>query len=188
MKKIILFSILFNKLAAQDCKECFYVGSFTGNDYTFNIEPNEYCNRYLFLRLKDSSTINCNPLPIELNYFNAELINGNIILKWQTLTEINNSFFTILKSYDGYKWNELNNIKGAGNSNTIINYSYIDNDLNNSIIYYKLKQTDFNGDYKYYNIITIDNTNTNVNYRLYDLNGREVNKGFKGVKIKYYLK
>ncbi len=188
MKKIILFSLLFNKVAAQDCKECYYTGLFTGNDYTFNIEPADDCRKYLFLRLQDSSTINCNPLPIELNYFNAELIDGYVFLKWQTLTEINNNYFTILKSYDGYKWNELIDVDGAGNSNIITNYNYIDTDLNGGNIYYYLKQTDFNGDYKYYNIITIDNSNINLNYKLYDLNGREVQDDFKGVKIKYYIK
>jgi len=50
------------------------------------------------------------PLPIELLSFTAECKEQNIVLKWITLTEKNNIYFTIEKSFDGINWKILANI------------------------------------------------------------------------------
>ena len=99
-----------------------------------------------------------NVLPIELSYFSGKSTNSGNKLSWQTASEINNDYFTIERSLDARNWGEIGMIYGAGNSNTIENYQFIDDNLKNTIYYYRLKQTDYDGSYTYSKIISI-NTN-----------------------------
>jgi len=108
------------------------------------------------------------PLPIELIDFNGKYINDNKIeLYWTTATEINNDYFTIEKSSDLNSWSILTTVKGAGNSNTMLNYSCFDNNpYIGTTNYYRLKQTDYNGKFTYFKPISIDgkaNNNFEVN-------------------------
>ena len=95
-------------------------------------------------------------LPIELVYFEAENIEGHIDLDWLTATETNNDFFTIERSLDAENFKTIGIVRGAGNSNELLNYSFSDNDIsNNSIFYYRLKQTDYDGKYSYSKTISV---------------------------------
>lgn len=99
------------------------------------------------------------PLPIELiSFFGKSEKFGNL-LNWSTSTEINNDYFTIERSTDGITFMEVGAVKGAGNSNTIINYEFIDNEIDRSTYYYRLKQTDFDGKFSFSSVIVINNTN-----------------------------
>ncbi|MDD5571345.1 MAG: T9SS type A sorting domain-containing protein, partial [Bacteroidales bacterium] len=95
------------------------------------------------------------PLPIELLSFNGVYENKKVPLYWSTAAEINNDYFTIERSTDGEKFEIITNVKGAGNSNTILKYSVVDNNPPQGIVYYRLKQTDFDGAYKYSDIISV---------------------------------
>jgi hypothetical protein len=95
----------------------------------------------------------CNPLPIELLYFEAqpyyESSANKVLLIWETATEINNDYFTIERSKDAIHFDELCKIKGAGNSYHNISYQFIDENPYEGISYYRLKQTDYDGRFKY---------------------------------------
>jgi hypothetical protein len=108
------------------------------------------------------------PLPIELLSFAAECNDQNIVLRWVTLTEKNNAFFTIEKSKDASNWEEISKINGAGFTNQIKEYTYIDEKLESGVIYYRLKQTDFDGTYKYFDIIAVNcRDKTRNNFKIY---------------------
>jgi len=92
---------------------------------------------------------NLSPLPIELISFNAKPDENKVLLNWATATETNNNFFTILRSQDGVNFDSVSNIKGAGNSVSLLNYSYYDNSPYSGTSYYRLKQTDCNGAHTY---------------------------------------
>ena len=95
-------------------------------------------------------------LPVELISFDAKPHNENsVLLSWITRTEINNDYFLILRSKDGVNFEKIAQIKGAGNSNNIINYSYTDNKAYTGLSYYKLQQVDFDGRYTYSKTKTI---------------------------------
>ena len=97
-------------------------------------------------------TINNNqtPLPIELIEFTAEpQDNKEVILKWKTATETENSYFTIQRSQNGTNWEALSNVAGSGNSTSNQSYSAIDTKPFTGLSYYRLKQTDFNGNFSY---------------------------------------
>lgn len=85
------------------------------------------------------------PLPIELLDFSANCDEGAVTLQWSTATETNNDYFEIEKSADCQNWNALTRIAGAGNSNCLLNYQYVDFTPNSGISYYRLKQYDFDG-------------------------------------------
>ena len=96
------------------------------------------------------------PLPIELLYFNAQLVEDKVKTEWTTVTETNNDYFTVEKSLDTKNWIVLGNIKGAGNSNQLLNYEYYDYNPVKGIQYYRLKQTDFDGKYDYSKIVSVE--------------------------------
>jgi hypothetical protein len=89
------------------------------------------------------------PLPIELISFEANIVEEEVVLDWQTATETNNDFFTIERSQDAQSWEPIAQIKGAGNSNVRLSYNAIDKNPLKGISYYRLKQTDYDGKYEY---------------------------------------
>ncbi|MCH8330073.1 MAG: T9SS type A sorting domain-containing protein [Bacteroidetes bacterium] len=85
-------------------------------------------------------------LPIELLTFDANATEeSQVLLTWSTLSEINNSLFTLERSVDGMNYKELKTIQGAGNSTTLTEYQYLDLYPKNGTNYYRLKQVDMTG-------------------------------------------
>jgi|ERR1035437_1603056 hypothetical protein len=95
-------------------------------------------------------------LPIVLVNFNAIPDDTKILVKWTTATEINNDYFTIERSTDGETFNQIATLKGSGNSNSLLNYSFIDENPFYGISYYRLKQTDYNGTSVTYNSVVVN--------------------------------
>lgn len=86
-----------------------------------------------------------NPLPVELLSFEAKTKNNKVLLNWETATEINNDYFLLERSLNGTEWTPLGKVSGAGNSNDIRSYDYIDAKPYFGISYYRLIQFDFDG-------------------------------------------
>lgn len=95
-------------------------------------------------------------LPVELITFNGTIINGAVVLNWATASETNNDYFTIEKSKNAINFETVAFAAGAGNSNTLLNYSTKDNEPFSGVTYYRLKQTDFDGKYTYSNLLKVD--------------------------------
>ncbi|MBI2279100.1 MAG: T9SS type A sorting domain-containing protein [Bacteroidetes bacterium] len=96
------------------------------------------------------------PLPIKLVSFDATLIKNNVQIVWKTETEINNDYFTIERGSNLEYWESVKEVKGAGNSNSVLSYSTVDQKPLEGISYYRLKQTDFNGEYSYSKIAVVN--------------------------------
>lgn len=99
------------------------------------------------------------PLPVELLYFIAEWCENNskVKLEWVTATEINNDYFDIERSTDGINFCAIMKVSGAGNSNTIINYSKFDeNPIFDKVSYYRLKQVDLDGSFFYSDLVALN--------------------------------
>ncbi len=89
-------------------------------------------------------------LPIELLDFTATPVdNKKVLLKWSTATETNNAYFSMQRSKDGLRWEEIAQIKGAGNSSSTLNYFLWDNAPLEGINYYRFQQFDFDGAFSY---------------------------------------
>ena len=131
-------------------------------------------------------SVSC-PLPIELTSFSVNYSNGFNLLKWSTATEIDNDYFLIEKSSNAINFNELVKIKGAGNSNQTIKYSYEDDFQLNGIVYYRLKTVSYNGKVETSNIVAIENKNINKDpIKTTDILGQEVESGYSGVVFVHY--
>lgn len=90
------------------------------------------------------------PLPIELVNFNAVVQKDNTVgISWETVTEINNDYFTLERSQDGMYWESVVQVKGAGNSFNDRYYTTKDATPYLGTSYYRLKQTDFDGRFSY---------------------------------------
>jgi hypothetical protein len=96
-----------------------------------------------------SSSNEENPLPIELLNFEAKVVGSHVELEWSTLSELNNDYFTVERSYDAVNFEAVSAVSGAGNSNIRLTYNARDYDPYPGVSYYRLKQTDFNGNFSY---------------------------------------
>jgi hypothetical protein len=128
-------------------------------------------------------------LPIELLSFGGTVIDSrNVLLEWSTASELNNDYFIIERSTDGYNWTQIKNIDGSGNSNTKINYTTIDNSAPRTIVYYKLSQVDFDGISEEFSPINVNLTlnEKNCDYKFYELNGKliDINLVSPGVYLR----
>ncbi len=110
------------------------------------------------------SIINTNtPLPIKLFSFKAEVIFQLVELKWCTVSEYDNDFFSVERSKDGNHWEQIGEIvSGAGRSSQLINYSLLDESPQAGINYYRLRQTDLDGSYSFSSIeaVKVDKQST----------------------------
>jgi hypothetical protein len=95
------------------------------------------------------------PLPIGLLSFTAAAKEKQVEIKWCTVSEKNNDYFTIERSASGVGFTELIRIAGAGTYSGILNYSTIDHNPFSGKSYYRLKQTDFDGLFTYSNIAPV---------------------------------
>lgn len=89
------------------------------------------------------------PLPISLISFQGEKNSSYNDLKWITASEKNNDYFSIEKTIDGVNFDNIGNVKGAGNSIYSNSYNLIDNNIESILNYYRLVQTDFDGNKTY---------------------------------------
>ncbi|MCX2745852.1 fibronectin type III domain-containing protein [Mangrovivirga sp. M17] len=108
------------------------------------------------------------PLPVEFAYVRAELTNegSDITIEWGTALEIDNDYFVIEKSTNGKDFKEIGTVDGNGNSNELINYSFIDEDVRPRN-YYRIKQIDFNGDFDYSQIVSVLRNNLPIKFKVF---------------------
>lgn len=111
-----------------------------------------------------TANVSVTPLPIELLSFIARNeSNEKVNLTWQTSSEINNDFFTLEYATDDFNWKELAIIDGAGNSNTLLSYTFDHINPPSGVLYYRLKQTDFDGKFEYSDVVSVNIESSNVN-------------------------
>jgi hypothetical protein len=122
---------------------------------TITVQTTTGSFNYVFnLATKDPSCP-ITPLPVELMSFKGNASPEGIVLSWQTATEENNDRFEVERSTDGKHFEKIGVVKGAGNSNTLLSYSYLDNHATGNLNYYRLNQVDFDGTNAHSRVIKI---------------------------------
>lgn len=115
-------------------------------------------NRFQFIIIDQSA------LPVELISFTAKKVeqSDDITLRWITANEKNNAAFMVERSFDGDAFEEIGSLKGAGNSNTILSYSFLDesalkeaNSKQANVLYYRLRQMDFSGEAQVSKVVSV---------------------------------
>ncbi|MDZ4757015.1 MAG: T9SS type A sorting domain-containing protein [Bacteroidota bacterium] len=97
---------------------------------------------------------------VNLASFDAKLNSSAIAISWSTTSEVNNDRFEVERSTDGISWMRVGEVRGSGNTNQKIDYSFNDNDIEllKGKVYYRLEQFDFSGRSKCSNIETVNIT------------------------------
>jgi len=95
-------------------------------------------------------------LPVELSSFTAQAENQKVILRWTTVTELNNNGFEIQRRVMESEFVTIGFVRGEGTTTNQKEYSYVDKDIIGAKYFYRLKQIDYNGNYEYSDVIEID--------------------------------
>lgn len=107
------------------------------------------------------------PLPVELIYFFAEEKEPGLLLKWATVTEIDNKGFEVYRSSGGEDSSFMTYQAGAGNSIHKQKYEWMD-EQPLADAYYWLHQIDFDGSRSIYGPIHYRKQNTNhINLKIF---------------------
>lgn len=167
--------------------------SVSGNPRTINATADSF-SRW-------SVTEKATPLPVEWGELKCICDNRDLILTWQTFSEINSDYFEIEYSNDAMNFKKIGIKKAAGNSVLVNNYEFDYQSSYSGNHYLRLKQFDFDGKYSYSEIIqsdcnteeivfsvfpnpfdgsvfnvTVSNTVEDVDIELFDASGRIVYK------------
>ncbi|MEP6674928.1 MAG: hypothetical protein ABJA78_07225 [Ferruginibacter sp.] len=94
-------------------------------------------------------------LPVNLINFSGYLNNNEVVLKWQTSSEQNYSHFEVERSANGSSFEKIGLVTANNNSNTLLNYSFIDVNPVSGTNAYRLKNVDKDGKFTYSSVINI---------------------------------
>jgi hypothetical protein len=132
-------------------------GSTNGNDfYLDNIEFLSPC----LVTSTINVTVNCT-LPVELVDFNAVKQGAGALLTWSTAKEENSAYFVIEKSSDGISFTEAGRKNAAGNSSSLLRYSFTDPFITSGVTYYRLAQYDIDGTVHYSEVKAVSKEGVN---------------------------
>ncbi len=95
------------------------------------------------------------PLPVTYAAFEGVKQKNSAVLSWETLTENNNRGFEIEHSRNNQYWQPLHFVKGAGNSNAALSYSFIHTTPVKGNNFYRLKQVDMDGKASYSKVVNL---------------------------------
>lgn len=121
-----------------------FIGSFTLYDFLANTDT--------FNCKMGNNAVICytGTLPVDLILFEARIEDDEfVVLNWTTAMELNNRGFEVLRSNSGTDWEVLGFVSGAGNSTSLLHYSFRDYSPLYGKTYYQLRQLDMNGDISY---------------------------------------
>jgi hypothetical protein len=106
-------------------------------------------------------------LPVELFIFTGRKVSSDVLLEWQTVTEINNAHFDVEWSKDGIAFERIGEVAGAGTTNKVQFYEFLHKNPVIGQNYYRLKQVDFDGKFEYTNILNIEFQDIKIKYQIY---------------------
>lgn len=108
-------------------------------------------------------------LPVELSFFDVSMDeeSSSVINSWETFSENSCDYFEIMRSSDGFNWEPIGKVKGAGNSTQIQSYSFSDRSPLKGISYYRLDQYDFNGEVNSSGIRSVSNNSMHSAISIY---------------------
>lgn len=96
-------------------------------------------------------------LPVQFVNFDAQLQGDKVLVTWATAQEQNASHFEVQKSNDGISFATIGSVKAKGNSSSLLNYAFTDNNVAPGVSYYRLRQVDLDAKFVYTKTVTIRN-------------------------------
>ena len=147
----------------------------TTQQYTLLINNYSASTSPFNLSFGGTASLNCSVLPVEVTTFSGFQIENGNRLYWNTASEYNNDFFTIMHSTDAENWREAGKVNGSGTTLQGQSYSFDHKIARNAVDYYRLAQTDYDGTVKNIKEISVtrDNVQTSI-LKTVNLMGQEV--------------
>jgi glucose/arabinose dehydrogenase len=119
-----------------------------GRIVSFGVDQNS--ELYVLTFNPDNIYMFVDALPVELVNFKGKYLDNQVIISWETATELMNYGFELERSVNSDDWNKIAFIPGNGNSSSPKYYEYTDNDLHSSGVFkYRLMQIDTDGSFEY---------------------------------------
>lgn len=95
-------------------------------------------------------------LPVELSDFYGLALTEHNAIRWETSSEIDNDYFSVLRSYDGVNFESIAKVEGVGFSQDLNYYQFNDDNIRSGTAYYQLDQVDLDGHHELSEIIALD--------------------------------
>lgn len=159
-------------LGGSSVEECYSISTTTGNGYILaggtlsndgNVSGNHGDCDYWIVKLNESAVA----LPVDLLSFDGVHDQNKNILQWSTAAEVNNNFFDLERSSDGEAFMTIARVSGQGNSSSVHQYEYADEEISSgSSYYYRLRQEDYDGSSTYSNVIEIKSSARNIFFQV----------------------
>jgi hypothetical protein len=117
--------------------------------------------------------------PVTLSNLRASEVKNGVQVKWETLSEFNNSHFLVEHSIDGVQYSNIGKINGAGTSNLRRDYSLMHQGVNPGRNFYRLVQVDLNGQKTYSDVVQV---NVRVKHNVLVITPNPVTSGILSLK------
>jgi hypothetical protein len=109
--------------------------------------------------------------PVNMISFISLIQKRDVVLKWTTSSEINNSGFEIERRKTDNNnlliWSSIGFVNGKGISNHQSDYLFTDKNLTSGKYEYRLKQVDYNGNYQYISLNSVVEISNPKKFALY---------------------
>jgi len=92
------------------------------------------------------------PLPVTLARFTATAETGTVLLSWSTTEEKGSDRFEIERSKDGKAWATIGSVASRGESNALLDYTFMDARPATGTNLYRLRMVDADGSYAFSSI------------------------------------
>jgi Metallo-peptidase family M12B Reprolysin-like/Secretion system C-terminal sorting domain len=125
------------------------------NTTTARIRVECVFSNYSFFDISNVNFAITQVIPVSLLSFTAQPANARVVAQWKTAQEINSSRFIVERSATGSGFAAIGSISAAGNTSTVKQYSFNDNDPFSGLNFYRLKIVDRDGTYKYSEVVSV---------------------------------
>ena len=88
-----------------------------------------------------------------IDEFTLTAFDDQIDLTWITYVEVENAYFSVQRSFNGNDWFEIGQVAGADNSDTIVNYGFVDLEPLPGENHYRLIAVDNYGNEEVYEMV-----------------------------------
>lgn len=133
-------------------------GEADANDYMYfydwKISTGNNCSR---LPVIATTGTGCETSPVRLVEFKGIRESNVTSLSWITASEENSSYFEVQRSTNGTDFIGIGKVAAAGESSSILYYTFEDSYPVNGLFYYRLKQVDFDGSHELSKIVSVSN-------------------------------
>lgn len=118
------------------------------------------------LTIGGTGTLDCTPVyaPVEVHSLKGINQGDRNLISWVAASQRNNDFFTVERSINGFDWELVDHVDGAGSTIHSMYYSLPDYDPYYPVTYYRLSQTDFDGTYRVIGTVAVNSLKSDEDF------------------------